>query len=160
VEKKSHNASIKKIKDIATKKKLKKASEGGLMPGMPKPPSAGMKINGTKGKSTTTSGIMKPKQPKMSVHINTARPGVGVTLSGLSAGGMGIGKSELTFQKSELCQSCEHCSRPVGDCLCFRALSKPEIVQSLQGTITLKFKEDWDSDALQALYRSIKNRKS
>jgi hypothetical protein len=128
------------------------------MPGMPKPPSAGMNVKGTKG--VGTAGIKKPKsaKPTMSVHVNTMRPGVGITMSGLSTAGMT--KNELTFQKSELNNSCEHCDSPVGNCLCFRALSKPEIVKSTQGIITLKFKDDWDADALQALYRSIKSRRS
>lgn len=151
----------------AFSKSLKKA---GLAPGMPKPPRPGTNVGGTNGitkegihqdKTTATdapgheihtqvknpwnekfnAGVKistQPKQPKQPAQVKTVKS-----------------EKEVTFKKSELAGQCTDCGQPLPHCACFRALSQPIIKKSDNDKVTLGFKSDWDSEATEALYKSI-----
>jgi len=151
-------------KDII--KKLKKA---GLAPKMPSPPSPGVKVGGMQGitmggihgdKTAATDSKAKPisavKNPSLKV------PAAGKAALAQPKQPKTATKSEpripksLTFTKNELNSTCSDCGMMAGSCACFRVLSKPEIVKTSGDNVTLKFKGDWDAEAVTALFKSIK----
>lgn len=144
-DKKTSNKSLKKI--------LKKA---GMMPKMPSPPRPGTKVGGSQG--ITRGGLHGPKTEASdrNTHPVTQRknPDLKVAKPTTPPSIKPVGKT-LTFTKSELNNLCEDCGQS-GHCICFRALSKPEIKKSEDGKVTLRFAEDWDVDSISAFYRSIK----
>lgn len=152
-------------------KSLANLKKAGLMPKMPSPPSPGAKVGGSQGitkegmhgvkTSATDSHVQQytqlknpdlkvpkhnadkasqPKQPKVFSNTNSAQKS----------------EKEIIFKKSELEGNCVDCGQKVSHCACFRALSKPEVKKSENGLVTLKFKGDWDSEAISALWQSLK----
>lgn len=162
-------------------KSYRNLQKGGLAPKMPSPPRPGTKVGGNAG--ITQAGFHGPKTehsdsnkhprtqlenpylkaPKSAGDTKGSKPkasGQGTT-SATAAVTSSTAKSEktLTVAKSELHNKCIDCGQGVGDCACFKALSKPEIKKSDSNNITFKFKSDWDSEAVEALYKSIKRRR-
>lgn len=106
-------------------------------------------------------GMAAPKvanaMPKMSTSMPKMNTGSGKPAGPKMAGGAKepqMGKS-LTFTKSELSAPCSDCGK-TGHCLCFKALSKPDIKKNEDGKVVLHFGADWDAASLTAFYESIK----
>lgn len=157
-----HEDSKHKFIEFVKKHSLAKA---GVMPKMPSPPKAGSKVGGQQGltqagfhgdKTAHSDLNQKPvtqsknnpymKAPKSSAPQPKQPKQAKLTQS----------EKTMTVQKSELSHSCVDCGQTVSDCACFKALSKPEIKKSEGQNVTFKFKGDWDSESIQALYKSIK----
>jgi hypothetical protein len=106
-------------------------------------------------------GMGAPKvsnaMPKMSTSVPKMNAPAGKPAGPKMAGGPKepqMGKS-LTFTKSELSAPCSDCGK-TGHCLCFKALSKPDIKKNEDGKVVLHFGADWDAASLTAFYESIK----
>jgi hypothetical protein len=130
------------------RKALKKAGV------MPQPPKAGSNVGGQQG--LTTAGVAKP--------VTTAAPPKGTSI-GMPAKApkapKPIGTSNtVTFKKSELVNQCLECKSNAGYCQCFKAFSKPVVAKSEKESITIKFRSDWDKDAIRDLFRSIQRAKN
>ena len=158
-----------KLKNIS--KTLKKA---GLMPGMPKPPSPGTKVGGNQGitmtglhgdKTAATDSQTKVKTLS-SENKNLKLPDATKQMFKQPKPPQAA-KAEnenqertLVLKKSELDSICTDCGQIATSCMCFACLSKPEIKKSqTTDKVVLKFKSDWDKDAVTSLYLSIKKGK-
>jgi len=142
--------------------KTEDLTKKGLMPSMPAPPAAGS-AGGVKAPKT---GIMGDKTPATDANLKTPKMKM-PNLKSPKAMQQGIKNPFLKSLKMSLNKSqngtCADCGEseiqngiPV-QCACFRALSKPVI--KTEGTVlSLSFKEDWDSDSVQMLYKSLMSR--
>lgn len=157
-------ALIKNIKAYSLRK-------AGLAPTMPKPPKPGTKVGGSQG--ITKEGLHGPKtaasdtnkhpvtQLKNAPYLKVPKPTAGAAKPAQATKPPKMAMSEKTIvvAKSEMENKCIDCGQIVSGCACFKALSKPEIKKSDNTTITLKFKGDWDAEAISALYKSIKRQR-
>jgi|GEM_PF-6261892 len=158
------------LKKTEPKDIIRKLKKAGLAPKMPSPPSPGAKVGGMQG--ITMSGLHGDKtsatDTKAKAVTAVKNPSLKVPDAGKAAltqpkqPKMAAAKSEskvpksLTFTKNELNSTCGDCGMLAGSCACFRVLSKPEIVKTSGDNVTLKFKSDWDTEAVTALFKSIK----
>lgn len=168
----SHSTLDKSEPDLKKKfiESVKKYSlaKGGLAPGMPKPPRPGSSVGGNQG--ITKEGIHSPKtdatdsstheftQLKNQPNMKVPEPSVKQPKQPKQVK-LASSEKVLTFKKSEMNGKCTECGQTVSDCACFKALSKPEIKKSDSSNVTLKFRSDWDSESISALYKSIKKLK-
>jgi DNA polymerase III gamma/tau subunit len=118
------------------KKVLKKA---GQMPKMPSPPGAGTKVGGSQG--ITRAGIHGDK----TAHSDLNKKPV-----------TSVKNPYLKVSKSEMNGSCSDCGHAVSHCLCFKALSKPKVSKSEDGSYQIHFESDWDKATILAFYQSLK----
>lgn len=152
-------------------KSLGNLKKAGLMPTMPHPPKPGTKVGGNNGitkegfhgpktsaSDTNTHPYTQLKDPDMKVPKHTAdkvkqpkQPKVFTNTASAEKA-----EKSLTFKKSELEGVCSDCGGPAKSCACFQALSKPEIKKTENDRVTLRFKNDWDAEALSALMSSLK----
>lgn len=151
-------AEVKKTEESKKGKIVKALKKAGIGPKMPSPPRAGTKVGGNAG--TTKMGLHGDKTPHSDLN---AKPKT-QTANPYMKGAANTAKSEkekiLILNKSDLDSSCGDCGNKISDCVCFKALSKPEIKKSEDGKVILKFRSDWDMEAVAALYKSVKRRKS
>lgn len=165
IEKAEVNKFAKFCKSLTSLKKV------GLMPKMPSPPKPGVKVGGSQGitkegmhgpktaaSDTNTHPYTQLKDPNMKVPQHNAdkvkqpkQPKVfGNTPTAQKS------EKEVTFKKSELEGQCVNCGLTAKHCACFQALSAPEIKKSENDRVTLRFKNDWDEEAITALWQSLK----
>lgn len=169
--KKSEESPDLKKKFIESVKKYKLA-KAGLAPGMPKPPKPGSNVGGSQG--ITRAGVHEDKTahsdigaaPKTHESNNPFLKAPKAPVAQAKqpkqpklVASEKVPEKIITFQKSELANTCTDCGQIASDCACFRALSKPEIKKSDSKSITFKFNGDWDSESISALYKSIRRLK-
>lgn len=160
-------------KNEGKKKIAKVLKKAGLAPKMPGPPRAGTNVGGMNG--ITTGGKHGPKTEftdtkighnKMSMDVSNvkvpAQAKAQLKIPKQPSQPKQTAKSEkpntLTVSKSEYSLTCMDCGSTHNKCSCFKGLSKPDIKKS-ENNITLKFKSDWNKEAVLALYNNLKRRK-
>ena len=144
-------------------KGLKKA---GLAPKMPSPPKAGSNVGGNNGltqagihgdKTAHTDLNTKPvTQIKNNPFLKVPKATAAAVTQAKPPKTLAQSEKTMIVKKSELTNKCADCKQVAINCACFRVLSKPEIKKSEGQNITLKFRSDWDSDSISALYKSLK----
>jgi len=152
------DAKINHILSMVANKPQEKPKEelhkAGTMPKMPHPPSPGAKVGGKQGvaqtgimgaKTAATDRLSKPVKQLNKPQLNTTKI------------------KSITFNKSDLMKNCMECRKSEFDdggnytgCLCWHGMSKPKVKKNEKDKVTLEFGDDWDSDALVALIRSVK----
>jgi hypothetical protein len=135
---KSEKPKARKPKQVndSVKKILKKA---GQMPKMPSPPGAGTKVGGSQG--ITRAGIHGDK----TAHSDLNKKPV-----------TAVRNPYLKVSKSEIDAACSDCGHAASHCLCFRAMSKPTVSKSEDGSYKIDFGSDWDKTTILAFYQSLK----
>jgi hypothetical protein len=155
---------------------LKKATTTGAIKTnskMPNPPKAGAKVGGNNG--ITKQGIHAPKTASSDMPGHPAKTGVANPDLKVSAQGKSMFKlpkmpklmasedepkhiPQITLTKGEYNSKCMDCGSKLSQCQCFNGFSKPTVIDK-KDKVELKFKDDWNSEAVLSLVRSIKIKK-
>lgn len=151
--------------------KTDELDKAGLMPAMPTPPKAGSSGNvavpktGIMGNKTpATDANLKPSKMKLP-NLKTpamAGPAAPKTASPKPSASPFIKSLKMSLNKSQnsTCPDCGECEIKSGTpvrCACFKALSEP-VIKNEGAAISLSFKEDWDTDSIEMLYKSLMSR--
>lgn len=148
--------------------KTDELDKAGLMPAMPAPPKAGS-AGGVKEPKT---GIMGDKTPATDANLkpskmklpNLKAPGTAAKApqTGPKVPNPFVKSLKMSLNKSQnsTCPDCGESEIKSGTpvrCACFKALSEP-VIKAEGAAISMSFKEDWDTDSIEMLYKSLMSR--
>lgn len=163
---KKNEASNDLKKELIKNIKAYSLRKAGLAPTMPKPPKPGTKVGGNQGitqagfhgpKTTASDTNTKPRTMLENPHMQAPKPGSNASMMPKTPKTPKLAASEKTLivAKSELKNQCADCRESIVNCFCFRALSAPIIEKRQNDMVRLKLGPDWDSEAVEALYKNI-----
>jgi hypothetical protein len=137
--------------------KVDDLSKAGLMPKMPSPPKPGIKVGGNQG--IMTGGVKGDKTAATDRMSKPVKSLIGKPMLNTPP----VKSKLLTFNKSDMMKNCMECRKNEFDksgnytgCDCWKGMSKPKVKKSDSDTVTIELPQDWDSDAVVALIRSVK----